>query len=132
MLVVVHRFLLQVEKLRAAQGEPMGTLRLDDPRAFSLKEYYLQKKRNARNSPQYEKWRRHILDRDKICQKCGSSENLHVHHIGQYVDNEWLRLKNMNGVVLCKTCHSLQHPWMHKEKKVVIVRRADTEKRIVK
>lgn len=101
-------------------------MRLDDPRVFSIKEYYRQAKRNKRQSRQYKDWRGSIIKRDGYkCVDCGTSHNLEVHHISLYSQNFWLRLKKTNGITLCKDCHKKRHPWMCKQdrKEIVIVRR---------
>lgn len=55
----------------------------------------------------WEQARKAALARDRVCQDCGTSENLHVHHIrpvrlfDDYDDAHDLN----NLVVLCETCH---------------------------
>lgn len=62
-----------------------------------------------RNNYSYRQWRQHILDRDKVCQKCGSGENLEVHHIKRFSEYPELRQDDSNAVVLCKRCHRELH-----------------------
>lgn len=66
-------------------------------------------KSNNRGSREYLVWRRKVLKRDKICQKCGNIENLHAHHIKSYRWFEKLRLDVNNGLALCKICHLKAH-----------------------
>ena len=49
--------------------------------------------------------RRHILFRDKVCQDCHSSLQLHVHHIDECPKNN----EDKNLILLCKQCHALRH-----------------------
>ena len=63
----------------------------------------------SRNDTQYLSWRQSVLKRDGVCQCCGSSHNLEVHHIFSYKDYPELRINNNNGIVLCKDCHNKYH-----------------------
>lgn len=62
-----------------------------------------------RNNYEYRKWRKGIIDRDKVCQRCGSKKNLEVHHIVHFADAPELRLCDSNGVTLCRKCHRKLH-----------------------
>jgi len=63
-----------------------------------------------RKKGKYNKWRRAVLRRDKWrCVECGSSRELHVHHIFSYKDYEDLRLVVSNGLTLCKEHHWGKH-----------------------
>lgn len=62
-----------------------------------------------RNNYRYRKWRESILKRDKICQICGSSQELEVHHIKHFAEYPDLREDDNNAVVLCKICHRELH-----------------------
>ena len=62
-----------------------------------------------RNNYTYRQWRKRILERDKVCQICGSSENLEVHHIKPFSEYSELRTDDNNGIVLCRKCHRNLH-----------------------
>lgn len=61
---------------------------------------------NDRNSPKYKKWLKNVLDRDKVCQCCGSNKNIDVHHIKPYAQYKTLRTNKDNGIALCDLHHS--------------------------
>ena len=64
----------------------------------------------ARRSNEYKKWKETVLERDDFtCQRCGSKNNLVVHHIRHFADNVELRFEVENGVTLCQTCHKEEH-----------------------
>lgn len=55
---------------------------------------------------EYATWKQFVLEQDNHkCQKCGSKENLHCHHINPVKTHPHLSLDPMNGIVLCKFCH---------------------------
>jgi hypothetical protein len=62
-----------------------------------------------RNNHYYRKWRNQIIERDKRCQKCGSKEKLHAHHIKEFHKYPKLRFDLSNGVALCQNCHFSLH-----------------------
>ena len=62
-----------------------------------------------RNSPEYQKYHDKILNRDKFCQCCGSSENLEVHHPMPFNKYNSIGADINNGIVLCKECHTEYH-----------------------
>jgi len=71
-----------------------------------------QRKENATRTsdPEYRKWRRAVLKRDKKCQRCGdSSTSLHAHHKVPWCVSNELRFDVSNGIVLCEQCHELFH-----------------------
>ena len=43
------------------------------------------------------------------CQKCGTTENLHCHHINGYTQNKILVNDIENVITLCKSCHKEVH-----------------------
>lgn len=56
------------------------------------------------------KWRETILARDKnTCQKCGSKERLHVHHLIPFADDPDRRWDLKNGITVCVSCHEAIH-----------------------
>lgn len=66
-----------------------------------------------RQSKEVSAWKRSCLQRDShTCNKCGTKENLAVHHILSWVGFPELRLMEDNGEVLCGLCHSKEHPKM--------------------
>lgn len=62
-----------------------------------------------RNNYEYRKWRKGIIDRDKVCQMCRRKKDLEVHHIVHFADAPELRLCDSNGVTLCRKCHRKLH-----------------------
>lgn len=61
-------------------------------------------------TPGYFAWRTRVLKRDGFtCVKCGSHENLQVHHLWGYNENPELAIVDDNGVTLCKDCHEQYH-----------------------
>jgi len=63
-----------------------------------------------RISPEYANWRQEVLERDRNrCVLCASEENIHVHHIIRWIDDESLRLNVKNGATICEICHDLNH-----------------------
>lgn len=63
-----------------------------------------------RDSTEVSKWRKRVLERDgNQCTKCGSKENLEVHHIAHWAEYPELRLIEENGETLCNECHAKEH-----------------------
>ncbi len=62
-----------------------------------------------RNSYKYRQWRKAVIDRDKKCVKCGSTENLVAHHIKSFAYTPLLRTELNNGQTLCENCHRKLH-----------------------
>jgi len=70
-----------------------------------------------RKLPGYEEWRKKVYKKDNyICRKCKTKKNdnnkykkINAHHIKGYADNEDLRTKVSNGIVLCQECHNGFH-----------------------
>jgi 5-methylcytosine-specific restriction endonuclease McrA len=58
--------------------------------------------------------RKQIIARDKVCQFCGRSKRLHVHHIS-YIPNRlaW-EYPNEYLILLCSKCHKNEHENMKK------------------
>lgn len=64
----------------------------------------------GRKTSAYNKWHNACLKRDNFtCQKCGSTSNLHVHHIKPYAKYPNLATTVSNGITLCKKCHIEEH-----------------------
>ena len=65
---------------------------------------------SSRRSKWYRAWRRLVIKQQGyICNRCGSLENLHVHHKKLYAKDMKERLKLNNGEVLCFDCHDAEH-----------------------
>lgn len=63
-----------------------------------------------RRSSKYKIWKRNVLKRDNyICQKCGNTNNLVVHHIKPFAADKETRFDTNNGITLCQTCHKEAH-----------------------
>lgn len=62
-----------------------------------------------RDSKIYRKFRMAVLKRDKVCQCCGSTENLHVHHMNSFKHYNQLGADPNNGIALCDKCHRQFH-----------------------
>ena len=56
-------------------------------------------------------WKRTIQKRDKTCQICNSSNNLHAHHILYRKNCPKFALNVNNGILLCKQHHNETHGW---------------------
>lgn len=76
-------------------------------------------RQRKRNLKPFQDWRQSVLKRDSHkCAKCGSSDELHVHHLipfAKYIgtENENLLLDVSIGVTLCKTHHREEHKKCH-------------------
>ena len=55
------------------------------------------------------KWVKNLKKMYTECVKCGTTEQLHVHHIYPYSQNEEKRWLLSNGIVFCKKCHTDFH-----------------------
>lgn len=67
------------------------------------------KKEVKRDSKVYNRFRESVLKRDKVCQCCGSNEDLEVHHLFSFKSYNSLGADTKNGVALCKECHTQYH-----------------------
>lgn len=79
------------------------------------RKYYKQKIHNRDSSSKSSKkctdWKIAVKQRDKYyCQHCGSTENLHAHHIVPWKKDEKLRFEITNGITLCASCHIKEEP----------------------
>lgn len=52
---------------------------------------------------------RAVKRRDGGCVECGSSRELHVHHIASFAEHPALRLDPLNLETLCRPCHYDKH-----------------------
>ena len=67
-------------------------------------------KKKGRATGEYRRWKLSVLDRDhNSCRYCGSTDNLHVHHILPYCDYPEFRTDIDNGITLCSICHRKVH-----------------------
>jgi len=61
---------------------------------------------NERVNPDYLKWRKEIIQRDKgYCRLCHSQDRLEVHHIHMFAKYPSKRWNIENGIMLCHNCH---------------------------
>ena len=63
-----------------------------------------------RNDSRVRKWSKEVKKKN-ICEKCGSKDNLHAHHIFSWQDNVTSRIDLSNGICLCKKCHAEAHKY---------------------
>lgn len=98
-----RRILLAI--IRPSELYELGTdAKVDLPIASA---YYTNRNRSDLG---YQKFRKKVLKRDKYsCRLCGSTEDLEVHHIKEYVNYPDLRTDVKNGITLCHSCHRKQH-----------------------
>jgi hypothetical protein len=76
---------------------------------------------SIRKTREQTSWRRTILlikgdrcercgkDLNEKCPCCGHRPDKHVHHVKEFADHPELRSDPSNGLVLCETCHKLEH-----------------------
>lgn len=62
-----------------------------------------------RNDKIYQKFRIRVLKRDKVCQCCGATDSLHVHHLSSFVLHNSRGADTDNGIALCEDCHKEYH-----------------------
>lgn len=55
-----------------------------------------------------DRWKRAIRLRDRVCQDCGATTDLHAHHIKPWREFPALRYDLSNGVLLCAACHRIR------------------------
>lgn len=93
------------EKMRVAKlGKFLGS---DNP---NWKGAEISDDVRERSSYQAKIWRKACIERDDhTCQKCGSKDRLHVHHILEYKDFPDQRWNINNGVTVCAFCHEKIH-----------------------
>lgn len=71
---------------------------------------------SSRRKYSYTLWRNAVKERDGyMCQKCGSTEKLHVHHLLPYLEHKELREDIDNGITFCSKCHYEIHKIMRDE-----------------
>lgn len=75
--------------------------------------------RGVRRSPGYWQWRKAVLARDsRTCQHCGTTKNIHAHHLFPCAQYAEVRYDPENGICLCIKCHCKSH-----QRKIVPQRR---------
>lgn len=57
----------------------------------------------------YHRLRVTVIARDRVCQDCGSAENLQVHHEVRRKVAPSLALSSDNCILLCRDCHQRRH-----------------------
>ena len=97
----------------------------------SKKEVYEEIAHYLRSCDKYKKWRRDVLKKDNYkCCICNSKENLQVHHIEELykiclkynfiiddIENSYEFNDILNGITLCKKCHTKIHPQLNRDEK---------------
>lgn len=64
----------------------------------------------SRNDSRVRAWRKSVFDRDShACKGCGSTEDLHAHHILKWSEYPAGRIDINNGITLCVDCHADEH-----------------------
>ena len=68
--------------------------------------------RRARDSREYEDWRRAAYEKDDYtCQCCGQhGGRLNAHHIHDFANHKELRFDETNSITLCASCHDSNIP----------------------
>jgi len=70
----------------------------------------IDERHSVEASKEYKAFHRAVLERDgHRCRKCGSDENLCVHHVLDFMGYPELRCEVDNGITLCRTCHNEFH-----------------------
>ena len=90
-------------KLRTGkrQGPPLGNIPWN-------KGLFTSEKRKSRR---HNDWSRKVKERDDFkCTECGTTKNLHSHHIIPWKENIEFRFDVNNGITLCGTCHCKIEP----------------------
>ena len=84
----------------------------------------IQGKPEGLRSPKWDKVQKAHLEKEPVCQWCGSVKALNVHHIQPFHVNPSLELDQNNLITLCRPCHfSAGHfcNWKGYDKKVKCV-----------
>lgn len=62
------------------------------------------------STKKYKGFRDAVFTRDNnCCRRCGSIQNLHIHHMQSFSTNPSLRMDIDNAICLCKSCHEEFH-----------------------
>jgi hypothetical protein len=63
-----------------------------------------------RGAASVRRWRNEVIARDgHRCTSCGSTSELHAHHLEGWADRPELRIMVNNGITLCGDCHRDLH-----------------------
>ena len=76
---------------------------------YTMPNDFVDNSKVKRDSKEYNRFRESVLKRDKVCQCCGSNEDLEVHHLFSFKNYNSLGADTKNGVALCKECHTQYH-----------------------
>lgn len=103
----------QLIKALLACHNGVGT-EIDDPVLSAVFEWikvHPTKEERPRNTPEYRRFRKDVLNRDGYtCQICGCQKRImHVHHIKPFAFFANLRTDPDNGITLCPECHREVH-----------------------
>jgi len=94
----INKYLIVIEANRNRYDSKLGTLR----KAQNIIEDPYEPSKNG--------WKDMVLLRDRYtCQKCGTTEDLTVHHIIPKSQSEGLKWVSSNGITLCDKCHKEWH-----------------------
>lgn len=80
-----------------------------EKRRLSQKASSFKNRIGGRNSVRYREWIKAVIERDKVCLKCGTSKRLHAHHIVFWDQSVAKRYDVSNGIALCVSCHMKLH-----------------------
>ena len=76
-----------------------------------------------RTTPGANSWKQKVKQRDKVCQCCGTSNHLEVHHVNPLSVYPSLATDVNNGMVLWQTCHRDYHnQWKDSEGPATLVK----------
>ena len=98
----------EIERLQTLLDEKPVTEVKEVPKIV-YKEIQKDDRPIERESKIYRKFRMAVLKRDKVCQCCGATENLHVHHMNSFKHYNQLGADPNNGIALCDECHRQFH-----------------------
>jgi 5-methylcytosine-specific restriction endonuclease McrA len=61
------------------------------------------------------------MDSMKICEDCGSRDDIVAHHVFSFSEFPSLRYDTDNGITLCRTCHKVRHSEVGFKKQEVLI-----------
>ena len=105
--------MLQINELALKSLVDKGFLLEDDEGHYHIKHWEenngIGENAKERTTYKYRQFRKRILERDEICQMCGTKKNLEVHHTMPFAQYPELRYDEDNAITLCKKCHMKLH-----------------------
>jgi len=110
-VVACHTCGTEFEKFNSEIRKTTGDLHFCSPECWYIhnqgeNHYQWGGGQNERVNPDYLKWRKAVLHRDKgYCRLCHSRERLEVHHIKRFTTHPAARWEVANGLTLCHDCH---------------------------